>query len=119
MKQVVYTGKKVPGKIRILRPVDLDRLGIKTHKGEDLVWNPENRYTIVMSNQLSDSLVDKLPNEFAAYDAEGADESLDVEVAATSLDASNAGSDEGSPDESESSGDDEEQSTPESKAKNK
>jgi hypothetical protein len=117
MKQVIYTGRKVPGKIRILRTQDLDQLGIK-HKGEDLVWSPENRYNIVMSNQMSDSLVDKLPNEFAAYDADGEDESPEPEVAATSLE-SPAGSDEDPPEESPESVDDDSGSSTQKKSKNK
>lgn len=99
------------GTARLLTPKDLDRLEIK-HNDKDLVWNQANNFTLEMSNQMSDSLVEKLPTEFSATG--GDDES----PPANSLDDSSSGSSEGSPDESVPSGDDDAQaSTPKRRRK--
>lgn len=64
---------------RVFRVSDLDRLSIP-HKGEDLVFSADNRFTIVMSNKMSESFVAAFPKEFKAYPAEGDDESHELEV---------------------------------------
>lgn len=116
MKRVM-TKKRGAEYIRILRTTDLDRLGIK-HKGENLVWNRENNFTLEMSNQMSDSLVEKLPNDFIVSDADGEDEVPEVKDPMTSL-ASSAGLAEGSPDESVESADDQAQGSTRPKSKNR
>lgn len=107
MKNVIWK-KAAAGRSRVLRTADLDRLGIK-HKGQDLVWNQDNNFTLEMSNQMSDSLVEKLPGDFSA--TEGTDEVPEVQDPMTSLASSTAGSGEGSPDESPASGDDDAQAS--------
>jgi len=116
MKNVRWT-RAAANKSRVLRTKDLDRLGIK-HKGQDLVWNKDNNFTLEMSNQMSDSLVEKLP-EFIATDADGVDETSEVQDPMTSLASSTAGSDEGSPEESEASGDDEVQASTGRRSRNR
>ena len=98
MKSVRYL-KARSGVVRILRTKDLDRLDIK-HKGQDLVWNKDNNFTIVMNNQMSDSLVEKLPGDFVASDADGEDETPEVQEVMTSLASSGTGSDMGLPESS-------------------
>ena len=102
MKSVRYR-KARSGVVRILRTQDLDRLGIK-HKGQDLTWNQANNFTVVMNNQMSDSLVEKLPGDFDASDAEGEDETPEVQEVMTSLASSGTGSDMDLPESSVSSG---------------
>lgn len=89
---------------RILRPHDLEALGISSK--ETLVWNPENNFTIVMNNKLSESLVGKLPGEFTMSDTEGDDEDPEVLDPMTSLAQSGSGHPEGSADESKDDPDD-------------
>ena len=55
---------------RTLRVRDLDQLGIP-HQGQPLSWGPENGFTIVMSDEMSDSLIAALPKEFIALLAPG------------------------------------------------
>jgi len=55
--------------VRILRPIDLASLGIQAK--ETLVWSEQNKFCLVLNNKLSDSLVEKLPEDFLATDAEG------------------------------------------------
>jgi hypothetical protein len=59
---------------RTLRVKDLEQLGIP-HEGQPLSWGVHNGFTIVMSKEMSDSLVAKLPNEFIALPVKGEDES--------------------------------------------
>ena len=101
---------------RVLRTSDLDRLGIK-HKGQDLVWNQANNFTIEMNNQMSDSLVEMFPREFVATPTDEADEAPEVQEPMTSLASSIAGSTEGSPDESEASAADDQAVSTRSKSK--
>jgi len=115
MKAVRYANPR-SGYVRILRTTDLDSLGIK-HKGEDLVWSKENNFTIVMNNQMSDSLVERLPTEFIAVDAEEADEADPVLEAMTSLAQSHPVSSESAPEASEDSGDDEVQQSTRKRSK--
>lgn len=68
---------------RSLRVKDLDALGIEVK--EDLVFEPKNKFTIVLSNKTSDSLVAALPKEFKAYPADGDDESPEVLEPLTAL----------------------------------
>jgi hypothetical protein len=98
MKSVRYT-KGSKGIIRVMRPQDLDRLHVP-HDGEDLVWNQANNFTIVMNNRMSDSLVERLPTEFVAEDADEADN-------ATSTAQSNPEASQSAPEASEDSGDEE------------
>lgn len=115
MKRVRYAKPKA-NYVRTIRVSDMDRLGIK-HKGEDLVFNQGNNFMLVMSNQMSESLVEKLPGMFVVADAEGEDETPEVLEPMTSLAASTAGSSEDDPDSSEASGDDEAQASTASKSK--
>ena len=55
---------------RTLRPKDLDQLGVP-HEGVALSWSAENQFTIVMSDEMSDSLVAALPKEFVALPVPG------------------------------------------------
>jgi len=103
---------------RVLRAKDLDARGVK-HKGSDLVWSPENNFTIEMTNQMSDSLVAAFPDEFVTSDADGDDESPDVQDAMTSLASGPEGSVPGSPDESLASSADDEGSSTRRASKNK
>jgi hypothetical protein len=107
MKNVIWNGAAA-GSARVLRVKDLDALDIK-HKDEDLVWNQANNFTLEMSNQMSDSLVEKLPGEFRV--TEGTDEVPEIQDPMTSFAASSTGSDEGSPDESSASGDDDQRAS--------
>jgi hypothetical protein len=101
MKAVRYLHPQA-GAVRVLRTKDLDQLGIK-HKDEDLVWNQENNFTIVMNNHMSDSLVEMLPTEFVAMDTDEADEAPEVPEPMTSLAPSGTESDMGFPESSVSS----------------
>jgi len=102
MKSVRY----ILGHTRILRASDLDALGIK-HKDEELVWNKENNFTVVMNNQTSDSLVERLPTEFVIVDEEEADETSDESSLATSPSSSHPEASQSDPESSVASGDDE------------
>jgi len=102
MKAVQYANPRA-GYVRILRTTDLDSLGIQ-HKGEDLIWNKENNFTIVMNNQMSDSLVERLPTEFIATDTGEADEADPIPEVMTSLAPIGTGSDMDLPESSVSSG---------------
>lgn len=95
---------------RVLRPTDLERLGMINVK-ETLVWEPENGFTIVMNNKLSDSLVDKLPSEFIALDADGDDEAPVVLEPMTSIAQSTSGNPAGSPIEAVPNLDDDDESS--------
>lgn len=99
MKAVRYARPR-PNFRRTLRPRDLDMLGLE-NKGETLVWSPENKFTIVMSNKASESLVAKLPGEFILFDAEGDDEPEEVLDPMTSLASTQSSSPEEQPDESQ------------------
>jgi hypothetical protein len=116
MKAVRHRNPRA-GYIRILRTSDLDALGIK-HKGQDLVWNQDNNFTIVMNNQMSDSLVERLPTEFIAMDAEEADEASEVPDPMTSLASSLPEASESDPESSEASGDDDVQRSTRKRSKN-
>lgn len=110
MKRVRYARPR-PGYKRTLRTKDLDQLGIE-HKNEDLTWSPENRFEVVLSNKMSESLVAKLPGEFVLFDTDGEDEAPEVEERMTSLADSITRSGEGFSDDPVSdSGDDDESST--------
>lgn len=75
MKTVHYTKPKKDF-VRTLRPIDLASLGIQSK--ETLVWSEQNNFCLLLSDELSDSLVEKLPTELKAVDAEG-DEPLEVD----------------------------------------
>jgi hypothetical protein len=109
MKAVRYVENRA-GYVRILRTSDLDSLGIK-HHGEDLVWNQENNFTIVMNNQMSDSLVERLPTEFVAEDADEADD-------ATSTAQSHPKASQSDPESSVASGDDDVRRSTHKRSKN-
>jgi hypothetical protein len=104
----VRSKKARAGFTRILRTKDLDRLGIK-HKGEDLVWSPENKHTLVMSDQLSDSLVEKLPTEFIVTDVK--EDETPKPLPQLTLLESPAGSVQDAPESSVESGTDQVQSS--------
>lgn len=108
MKRVRYARPRANFE-RILRVSDLDALGVP-HKGEPLVWNQANGFEIVMSNKMSESLVDKLPKEFILFDTDGEDEAPEVLEPMTSLAQSASDEPEELPDESESAGDDDDES---------
>lgn len=118
MKSVTYLHGRAKFR-RVLRPMDLDRLGVP-HKGEDLVFEPGNKFTIVMNNKASDSLVEAFPNDFKAYPVDGDDEAPEVEVLEplTSLHASSATEPDESADDSEESGDDDVKSSKRKTPKN-
>lgn len=106
MKLVRYRRPRA-GFSRVLRVKDLDQLGIK-HKGEDLVWNKDNNFQVVMNNQMSESLVEKLPGEFSAMDTDEADEAPEVPEPLTHFTPNDQSDDSvDNPDESAASGDDE------------
>jgi hypothetical protein len=110
--------KARPNYRRILRTKDLDARSVK-HKGADLVWGPENNFSIEMTNQMSDSLVAAFPGEFVMSDADGDDESPTVQDVMTSLASGPQGSVPGSPDESLASSADDEGSSTAKASKNK
>lgn len=109
MRSVRYSNPRA-GYQRILRTSDLEALGVK-HRGEDLVWNTENNFTVVMSNQMSDSLVERLPTEFVAEDADEADD-------ATSTAQSHPEASQSDPESSEASGDDDVRRSTHKRSKN-
>jgi hypothetical protein len=104
MKRVRYARPRA-NFIRTLRVKDLDQLGID-HKGEDLVWDKDNGFEIVMSNKMSDSLVEKLPNEFILFDSDAEDEPVEVLDPMTSLASQQSELPEEEPESSESDPDD-------------
>jgi len=118
MKSVTYIRGRAKFR-RVLRPSDLDRLGVP-HKDEDLVFSPENKFTIVMNNKMSDSLVAAFPDDFKAYSVDGDDEEPEIEVKEplTSLTASSAQDPDESADDSEESGDDDVKSSKRQTPKN-
>lgn len=95
---------------RVLRVKDLDRLGI-LHAGQPLVWNDANGFQIEMSDEMSDSLVEKLPTEFIVFKPRQKDEiHLDASASDESASADSVGSADASvddeDDDDESSADD-------------
>lgn len=99
-----------PGYSRYLSLEDLDHLGIKFPVStENLVWNQENQHTIVMSNEMSDSLVEALPDEFVAFDPEEADEASEEKDVMTVDTSGTSGPPDGSPSNSEESSNDDDE----------
>lgn len=78
---------------RVLRPEDLERVGIedKVHKGRVLVWDKDNKFSVEMTNQLSDSLVAAFPNEFKAIGDGDDDDVPEVKEPMTATTRSSAG----------------------------
>lgn len=99
MKNVHYRKPRANFR-RVLRPKDLEQLGISGVK-ETLIWETSNRFTVVLNNKVSESLVEKLPTEFKMTDAEGDDEIPEVPELLTSLAESASSDPEGSVNESE------------------
>ena len=91
--------------VRVIRVKDMDRLGI-SHKGEDLVFSTDNGFEIVMSNKMSESLVDKFPGEFLVFDSDAEDEPVEVPEPMTSLAQSASSDPQGEPESSQMSFDD-------------
>lgn len=84
--KTVRWARPAANKRRILRVQDLVQLGVE-HKGEDLTWSKDNKFEIVMTNRMSDSLVGKLPGEFVVFDIEGeaGDEPVEILEPLTTL----------------------------------
>lgn len=97
MKRVRYARPRA-NFVRRLRPIDLRQLGIDHN--EELVWNQANRFEIVLSNKVSESLVARLPDEFILFEAGGEDEAPEVKEPMTSIAESASVDSEGVPDES-------------------
>ena len=85
MKRVRYINGRKDFR-RILRPMDLQRMGIDHN--HELCWETSNRFEIVLSNKVSDSLAARLPGEFILFEADGEDEAPAVEVLTNSVDDS-------------------------------
>lgn len=74
MKKVLWVpGKNQPTYRRELSAADVQRLGA-SHAKADLVFSRENGFTLELSNEVSDSLVEKLPEEFVIVDDKEAEE---------------------------------------------
>lgn len=82
MKNVQYARPKKDFS-RVLRPIDLASLGIQSK--ETLVWSEQNRFCLVLNNKLSESLAEKLPNDFLITDAEGDEPDIEISDPLTSL----------------------------------
>jgi hypothetical protein len=109
MKNVHYLRPRANYR-RILRPADMEWLGLETK--ENLVWEPENHFVVKLNNKLSDSLVEKFPDEFMAVATEEDDEIPEVPEPLTSLAQSASGAPEQDPNDSEVASDDADESSP-------
>lgn len=116
MKRVRYARPR-PHFTRGIRVKDMDRLGID-HKGQDLMFNAANHFEIVMSNKMSESLVDKFPGEFLVFDSDAEDEPVEVLEPMTSLAHSSTSEPEGDPESSEESESDDSQASTRKRSKN-
>lgn len=116
MKRVRYARPRA-NFTRGIRVKDMDRLGIE-HKGEDLMFSQANGFEIVMSNKMSESLVDKFPGEFLVFDSDAEDEPVTVPEPMTSLAQSASDAPQDAPDASEESGDADEQASTRKRSKN-
>ena len=65
MKKVRWANRR-PNHRRVLDPAALQALGID--KDEPLIFSKENGFILELSNQASDSLVTRLPDEFSYVD---------------------------------------------------
>jgi hypothetical protein len=83
---------------RHLSLADLDSLGIKYSDSQaGLVWSDHNDHTIVMSNEMSDSLVEALPGEFVVSDPDEEDEPRQAKKSMTVDTSGTSGPPDGSP----------------------
>lgn len=77
MKYVKFIGPMgLPAKTRrVLDAATLERLGVSVPESSltdgALSWGPETNHTIEMSDEASESLVAKLPEQFAVVEAAG------------------------------------------------
>lgn len=100
MKEVRYIRVK-PNFRRIMRVKDFVALGIDP-PASDQMWSAQNRFTVVMSNELSDSLVAKLPAEFMIMNELG-DDDAPIDESASSDPQEQSDASEGDPDDDDES----------------
>lgn len=67
MKNVHYLAPR-PGMSRVLRDQDFRQAGYVGESVADVRWDKTNKFTVVMSDELSDSVQRLLPQEFRSYD---------------------------------------------------
>jgi len=112
MKTVHYVFPRA-GFQRIFRPRDMAQLGCIEVFTEDLVWSTENKFSIVMSDEASDLLVAKLPEEFRAYPVKGDEPEAEAEELPPVIRRRSKASSvpESVPDQSEGEADDDDESS--------